>query len=338
MAIAEQTANSAPEQHIDLQKGWPTPRLLPATSLRAAAEAVLVNPKRATEALLYGPNKGDPALRKACAEWFQRLYHLPSSREDNPVDRICITSGASANLGCIMAAFTDPIYTRRVFMVEPTYFLACTVFEDFGFQGRLVGVPEDEEGLDVTVLRERLEAADRQGGTSELRPFKMLPQYPKLYRHVIYLTPTFSNPSAKTYSVKRREALIDLAREKDALIITDDCYDFLNWKSTPQSNEVQSNVNGNVRSSVPPRLTDIDSTRPGGDLVWGNTVSNGSFSKIMGPGMRCGWAEATPKFITKLNQVLVKPNHPRVAEYSVLTGVIADRHFPEGRQDNFHPS
>lgn len=305
MAAAVQPTSTAPQHFIDLQKGWPSPRLLPASVLRAAAEAVLGDSKRSTEALLYGPNKGDAALRTACAEWFQRLYPSIYGKEGN-IDRVCITSGASATLGCIMAAFTDPIYTRRIYMVEPTYFLACTVFEDYGFQRRLVGVPEDDEGLNVEVLRERIEAADREETASEHKRFKKAPQYPKLYRHVVYLVPTFSNPSARIYSVKRREALIQLAREKDALIITDDCYDFLFWASTPQNSGYKANGNhigGNRCPLLPSRLVDIDDALPGGDRGWGNTVSNGSFSKIMGPGMRCGWAEATPSFITKLNQV-----------------------------------
>lgn len=301
MAISSSTANSSPEPHIDLQKGWPTPRLLPRTIVRAAAEAVLVDPKRATEALLYGPNKGDPALRRACADWFQRLYDHEDTAGEKLLDRVCITQGASANLGCIMAAFTDPVYTRRIFMVEPTYFLACTVFEDFGFKDRLIGVPEDEEGLDLEILRERIESVDRELGSFEQTCYKTPPQYPKLYRHVIYLVPTFSNPSAKTYSLRRREALVELARAKDALIVTDDCYDFLAWSSANHANGTQAN--GNVHLSIPPRMVDVDRSLPGGDSVWGNTVSNGSFSKIMGPGMRCGWAEATPNFITKLNQV-----------------------------------
>lgn len=306
--------------HIDLQKGWPTPRLLPSQPLLAAAEATLSDPKRATEAMLYGPNIGDPALRRECAEWLSRLYRSRSppagSVDDKPVpispERICITAGASGNLACIMAAFSDPAYTRRVWMVEPTYFLACTVFDDAGFQGRLVGVPEDDGGLDVEHLRRMIEAVDLEEETTTGTPaiYKRPPQYPKLFRHVIYLVPTFSNPSSKTYPLERREALVRLAREKDALLVTDDCYDFLSW-SVETRGETGRLSNGTSETGLtptpPPRLVDVDSSLPGGDLVWGNAVSNGSFSKVVGPGMRCGWAEATPTFIVRLNRVSVWP-------------------------------
>ncbi|EXJ77602.1 hypothetical protein A1O3_09829 [Capronia epimyces CBS 606.96] len=330
MAPQTATSPSLPQPHIDLQKGWPTPRLLPSQALLAAAEATLSGPARATEALLYGPNIGDPALRRECAEWLSRLYCLRSPPSPPPPagsasqngapapvpispDRICITAGASGNLACIMAAFTDPVYTRRVWMVEPTYFLACTVFDDAGFQGRLVGVPEDEDGLDVELLRRRIEAVDREEAASEPM-YKRPDRYPKLYRHVIYMVPTFSNPSAKTYTLERREALVRLAREVDALLITDDCYDFLSWTMSskeqgkgPETSPCNGTSPLHQRNAQapppPPRLVDVDQSLPGGDQEWGNAVSNGSFSKVMGPGLRCGWAEATPKFIWRLNQV-----------------------------------
>lgn len=309
---------TVPQPHINLQRGWPSPRLLPAKALLAAAHGVLSNPSRATDAMLYGPNIGDPALRKGVADWLSRLYCLRSPPSTNPgasqpepitSDRICITNGASGNLAAILSCFTDPVYTRRIWMVEPTYFLACTIFDDAGFQGRLTGVPEDDDGVNVEFLRARINEVDqgaaRTGARADEITFKNSPQYPKLYRHVIYLVPTFSNPSAKTYTLARREALVKLAREVDALVVTDDCYDFLSW--TVQEQEANS-VNGHSKSAAmppppPARLIDVDNSLPGGNLKWGNAVSNGSFSKVLGPGMRCGWAEAMPEFIKRLNQV-----------------------------------
>ncbi|KNG45802.1 putative aminotransferase [Stemphylium lycopersici] len=139
------------------------------------------------------------------------------------------------------------------------------------------GVPEDDEGLDIEFLRRGLEAAESKA-TSGSPTRKTGERYKKLYRHIIYCVPTFSNPSAKTMSLRRRQELIRLAREFDALVITDDVYDVLRW---PAHKDEMSEQLG----QVPPRLVDIDRTLNGGPKdEWGNAVSNGSFSKIIAPG------------------------------------------------------
>lgn len=47
-------------------------------------------------------------------------------------------------------------------MVAPTYHLACRIFDDAGFAGRLRGVREDEEGLDVAELETGLERSEER--------------------------------------------------------------------------------------------------------------------------------------------------------------------------------
>jgi DNA-binding transcriptional MocR family regulator len=59
----------------------------------------------------------------------------------------------------LLAVATDPGYTRGVWAVEPTYFLACRIFDDAGLRVR--GVPEGRGGVDIVALRERLREAER---------------------------------------------------------------------------------------------------------------------------------------------------------------------------------
>ena len=102
----------------------------------------------------------------------------------------------------------------------------------------------------------------------------------------------------KTMSLRRRESLVRLARQYDALIVTDDVYDFLQWPSSPPHSSLQDPGQACV-----PRLVDVDRYLDGGPKdEWGNTVSNGSFSKLVGPGVRTGWAEGTEKFAYGLSQ------------------------------------
>ena len=92
-----------------------------------------------------------------------------------------------------------------------------------------------------------------------------------------------------------------LAREYDALVITDDVYDFLQWP-TDANTPISS-----LERAVLPRLVDLDRELDGGaeragSDEFGNVASNGSFSKIMGPGVRTGWVEGTNKFAYGVSQ------------------------------------
>jgi DNA-binding transcriptional MocR family regulator len=204
-------------KQIDLFKGWPNEKLLPPRLLNNAANHTLsrTDPDHVTEILEYGEDEGYRPLRNSIAEWLTRFYR---PKESIGYERICITGGASQNLGNTLATFTDPIYTQHVWMVAPTYYLACRIIADASFDGRLRAVPEDEEGINLTALEEGLKnSKPREGATIKQRK-----AWRKLYRHVIYCVPSFSNPSGRIMSLRRRQDLVRLARRYDALIVADD--------------------------------------------------------------------------------------------------------------------
>lgn len=103
-------------------------------------------------------------------------------------------------------------------------------------------------------------------------------------------------------SLRRRQELVQVAREYDACIITDDVYDLLQWPASTTESK------SSLEHARLPRIIDIDRSlddgaeRHGAD-GFGNAISNGSFSKIVGPGCRTGWAEGTKKFAWGLSQV-----------------------------------
>ena len=151
--------NGTSQALINLFRGWPNPTLLPTSQLESASHAALSNPSIAVPALLYGPDQGYQPLRELIATWLTKFY--------NPLqiispERICVTGGASQNLACILQVFSDPLYTRNVWMVSPTYFLACRIFEDSGFHGRLRSVPEDDEGIDIDYLKNGLRISEKE--------------------------------------------------------------------------------------------------------------------------------------------------------------------------------
>ncbi|KAF3391946.1 Uncharacterized protein DPV78_010693 [Talaromyces pinophilus] len=301
---SDQTTGKYP---IDLFRGWPNPALLPVDSLARSAATVFASSSIYEPGLQYGPDEGYGPLRAHIASWLTSFYRADTESSNLPTEttagaitaeRICITGGASQNLACILQVFTDAAYTRNIWMVAPTYYLACRIFHDAGFMERLRGVPEDEEGIDLEFLERGLrEAEERAAKEGNIRPVYTLPRpWSNIYKHVIYLTPTFANPSMKVVSLRRREGLVRLARRFNALIIADDVYDFLQWPSDPDAPNIKE------AASIP-RIVDVDGYLDGGPIdEFGNAVSNGSFSKLVGPGMRVGWAEGTMAFAYGLSQ------------------------------------
>ena len=128
VSTAETTSIDGISDGLNLLKGHPNPSLLPVKVLEKATQAVLSDHATAVKGLLYGPDPGFEPLRENIAAWLNGFYksEVPTSSE-----RICITGCASQNLGLMLAAYTDPEYTRNVWIVAPAYFLS-------------LGFPEEE--------------------------------------------------------------------------------------------------------------------------------------------------------------------------------------------------
>lgn len=135
---------------IDLLSGWPAQSLFPTNELSSAAVAVLKSPETYRAGLNYGDDEGYLPLRQNLSGYLANFY-TPGRKAS--VDRLCVTGGASQNLACILQVFTDPLVTRTVWIIEPSYYLAFRIFEDAGFHGdKLRGVPADEGGVDLGFL------------------------------------------------------------------------------------------------------------------------------------------------------------------------------------------
>ena len=91
----------------------------------------------------------------------------------------------------------------------------------------------------------------------------------------VYSVPSFQNPSGVTLSLERRQRLVDLAQAREMLVIEDNPYGLLRFGGEP----------------LPP-LYQLD----GGDFV----IYIGTFSKILSPGIRLGWAVAPPPVMAKI--------------------------------------
>ena len=118
----------------------------------------------------------------------------------------------------------------------------------------------------------------------------------------VYSVPTFQNPAGVTMSLPRRQRLVDLARGREMLVVEDNPYGLLRFGGEP----------------LPP-LYQLD----GGDYV----IYIGTFSKILSPGIRLGWAVAPPPVMEKI--VLGKQAADLCT--STLTQFFVREYFAEGR-------
>jgi 2-aminoadipate transaminase len=92
----------------------------------------------------------------------------------------------------------------------------------------------------------------------------------------IYTIPTFQNPGGVTMSLARRQRLVRIAHERELLVLEDNPYGLLRYEGDPL-----------------PTLYSMD----GGEFV----IYLGTFSKILSPGIRLGWAAAPRPVLQKMN-------------------------------------
>ncbi len=92
----------------------------------------------------------------------------------------------------------------------------------------------------------------------------------------VYTVPSFHNPAGVTMALERRRELVRLAAERELLVLEDNPYGLLRYEGEPL-----------------PTLYALD----GGEYV----IYAGTFSKILSPGLRLGWAAAPRPVLDKLN-------------------------------------
>jgi DNA-binding transcriptional MocR family regulator len=181
---------------ISFARGVPSPDILPVEELADCARAVVERDGRTI--LNYGPAGGYAPLR----EWIAARHGVGASR-------IVITPSSLLAFSFAMRhLFKDG---GRAVVEAPSYDRTILVLEELGAE--LVGVPMDDEGLDL----DRLEAELAESPAPR----------------VLYTIPTFQNPSGRTLSLERRHALVELARAKRMLLFEDDPYGLVRFEGEP---------------------------------------------------------------------------------------------------------
>ena len=261
---------------ISFAGGFPDPALFDVEGLQLAADAVLSN--NPGPVLQYGATEGWGPLR-------EQISHFMAGKGATVApEGLIVTTGSQQALDLIGKTMISP--GDKVIVEAPTFLATIQCFRLYG--AHLIGAPIDAHGVDVDRLEQLI--AEHQ---------------PKL----VYLIPTFGNPSGATLSLERRLRVLELAARTQTLIVEDDPYGELYFDQAP-----------------PPSLLALSDRVPGSrDYL----VHCGSLSKILSPGLRVGWMVAPPELLARATMCKQFSD----AHTSNLTQAIGAHYLTLGRLD-----
>jgi 2-aminoadipate transaminase len=246
-AMRDLMAVTAQPEIISLAGGLPDTSTFPAEDFAALMARVAVD--ASAKALQYGPTDGLDDV-KACIAQVMAAEDMTVEPED-----LLVTTGGQQVIDLVCKTLLDP---GDVVVAEaPTYPGAVPVF--VSYEAEVVQIAMDEHGMRIDVLREELDRLAYEGRS------------PKF----IYTVPSFQNPAGVTLSLERRRELVQIARERELLVLEDNPYGLLRYEGDPL-----------------PTLYALDR----GEYV----IYLGTFSKILSPGLRLGWSAAPRPVLEKL--------------------------------------
>jgi 2-aminoadipate transaminase len=209
-------------------------------------------------ALQYGPTEGMAATIECIVEVM--------AAEDTLIDpaEVIVTTGGQQVIDLVCKTLIDP---GDVIVAEaPTYPGAVPTFS--AYEAAVEQIEMDADGMQIDALESTLDRLQAEG------------RRPKF----IYTIPNFQNPGGVTMSLARRRRLVEVARERELLVLEDNPYGLLRYEGEPL-----------------PTLHSLDAAAVGRGGASDLVIYLGTFSKILSPGLRLGWAVAPRPVLEKLN-------------------------------------
>lgn len=232
-AIREILAVVSQPGMISLAGGIPSPQSFPLEDLYQINQSVL--DRYGAAALQYDLTEGFRPFREALAEYLARK--CIRSHADN----ILVFNGSQSALDTLGKVLISP--GDVIALESPSYLGAITAFN--AYEPRYVSIETDDEGIIPDSLVSVLE--------------KQAPKF-------VYLVATFQNPTGRTMSLARRQAVAQIIKGYDALVVEDDPYSDLRFRG----------------QAVAPFFT----------FAPENTVYVSTVSKVFAPGLRLGFCIA----------------------------------------------
>jgi 2-aminoadipate transaminase len=255
-AMREMMALTERPEVISLAGGLPdtstfAPELYAKLMSQVAAEST-------ARALQYGPTEGMAVTADCIVE-----VMAAEGASIDPAD-VIVTTGGQQVIDLVCKTLIDP--GDAIVAEAPTYPGAVPTFS--AYQADVVQIEMDGDGMPIDELETTLDRLQREG------------RRPKF----IYTIPNFQNPGGVTMSLARRRRLVEVARERELLVLEDNPYGLLRYEGEPL-----------------PTLYSLDAANAGAEGASDLVIYLGTFSKILSPGLRLGWAVAPRAVLEKLN-------------------------------------
>ena len=229
---------------ISLAAGNPSPESFPVEDLARISSEIFSD--SSTAALQYSVTEGYPPLREDVKARLASRFGI-----GRDFDMTIITSGGQQGIELLCKTMCDDGDT--VIVEEPSFIGALNAFRSNG--AKLVGIPMEDDGIDI----EKLEDAMKNNPRAK----------------ILYLIPTFQNPSGTCMSLEKRKKVYDLAKKYNIIILEDNPYGELRFAGE----EI-------------PTIKSFDED--------GYVVYSGSYSKVLSAGMRIGFICGPEAIVQKM--------------------------------------
>ena len=231
---------------ISFAAGNPSPESFPVEDLARLSAEIFEN--QASFALQYGITEGYTPLREAIAARQKARFGETMVRD---TDTTLIVTGGQQGLELACKAFCNE--GDAIICENPSFIGALNAFRSNGVTP--IGVEMEDDGISLSKLEETLQ------NTKNAK--------------ILYLIPTFQNPSGTCMSLEKRKAVLELAKKYGIVILEDNPYGELRFAGEDI-----------------PTMKSLDSD--------GLVIYCSSFSKILSAGMRVGFIIAPSEITTKM--------------------------------------
>ena len=278
-------------------------RLVPASGNLVQGQSELpIDPQLAAEAAAiiaasqnhYGGSEGDANLRKAVAEKIAKYNNITIDVDARPFEVMISNGGTGALIGVAQAYLRG----NSALVFEPYYPYHRRILEEFGGQTETFNLDPADLSFEKDALLARCK---------ELKDRKEFP-----LKVIIVCSP--ANPSGKVMSQTELEAIADVAKELDLLVVSDEVYEHYVTGENPHT----------PIASLPD--------------MWERTITVNSFSKSWNiSGWRLGYTYGKGELIAPINNaanvIYVCPATPLQAALSRV--LMANENYYTELRDKF---